>query len=202
MQEVKSIPNYCYPISYQVDYDRLCDSINILLTRLGLDMKQINQQCLTEFGYTINLTHKPSLEGEDRWRKYSGGHVAVARQGVKEVDFTQHLDEIADLYLGQVLKDVYQQHDGTFQGRAQLIWLGANRRYDMHRDLHTPNRYHIPIITNALCYWVLAEPGDIPVKLHMPADGRVWYLNPVALEHTFVNSSNLPRLHILLTSGM
>jgi len=202
MREVKSIPGYCYPISYQVDYDRLYSSINTLLSRLGLSMADINKRCLTEFAHTINLTHQLGLTGDDRWKKYAGGHRAVARQGAHEVDFVQHLDEIKDLYLGQVLRDVYDQHPGLFQGRAQLIWLGAKQRYDMHRDPHTPNRYHIPIITNTLCYWVLAEPNKEPVKLHMPADGRVWYLNPVALEHTFINDSNVPRLHILLTSGL
>lgn len=202
MKQVYSIPEYCYPIDYCVDHGRLLESINILLSRLGLDMDMINQECLTKFAYTVNLTHLPHLVGPSRWSQYAGNHPSVARQGVREVDFTTHLDEMSDLYLGQVLKDLYQQHPGPFQGRVQLIWLGANQRYPMHRDPHAPNRYHIPIITNASCYWILEEPGQDTVTLHMPADGRVWYLNPVVLRHTFVNDSDRPRLHVLLTNGL
>lgn len=203
MRTVKLIPKFCYPISYQVDYDQLYTSINILLGRLGLDMEEINKRCTTEFAFTVNLTHKPELTGRDRWAKYSGSHADVAVQGVEEVSFDTHLDEIKDLYLGEVLQNVYNQHEGVFQGRAQLIWLGAHQKYVMHRDPHTPDRYHIPIITNVLCNWVFGIKQDTElVTLHMPADGRVWYLNPVALKHTFVNDSNIARLHLLLTSGI
>jgi len=202
MKQVHSIPEYCYPIDYCVDYDRLYNSIIELLSRLGCSMDQINQRCRTEFGYTINLTHQPGLIGTDRWAKFTGSHYAVARHGVREVDFVQHLAEAQDLYIGQVIRDIYRLHGGHFQGRAQLIWLGANQQYNMHKDPHTPNRYHIPVVTNELCYWKLAKQlDDEPVTLHMPADGRVWYLNPVAMYHTFINESNVPRLHVLLTSG-
>lgn len=203
MRQVKLIENYCYPIEYRVDYNSLYNSIVELLDRLGLDFNEIHKFCCKEFGYTINLTHLPGLVGKDRWSLYSGNHLALLRQGVDEVDFVQMLDEVQDLYLGKVIKDIYQQHSGgLFQGRAQLIWLGAKRKYPWHRDPHTPNRYHIPVLTNELCYWELAEEGQDPVKLNMPADGRVWYLNPVKLFHTFVNDSNVPRLHVLLTSGL
>lgn len=201
MKQVQQIKNYCYPIDYRVDYNKLYNSIVELLSRLGLSSEFINEVCRIQFGYTVNLTHLPGLTGSDRWKKYSGNHPSVARQGVKEVDFVELLDEIKGTYLGQVIEDIYKQHPGPFQGRAQLIWIGPKQRYPMHKDPHTPNRYHIPIITNQLCYWVLAEDNRDPVKLVMPADGRVWYLNPVELEHTFVNESNISRLHLLLTSG-
>lgn len=202
MKQVQQIKNYCYPIDYCIDYNKLYNSISELLSKLGLTFEYINKVCNTQFGYTINLTHLPDLAGPDRWRKYSGNHPSVVRQRVREVDFVEMLNEIKGTYLGKVIDDVYQQHPGSFQGRAQLIWVGPKQRYPVHRDLHTPNRYHIPIITNQLCYWILAEKNHDPVKLVMPADGRVWYLNPVELEHTFVNDSNVPRLHLLLTSGL
>lgn len=202
MKQVDLIKNYCYPIDYTVDYDKLYNSILVLLDRLQLDINDINRRCLSEFAFTVNLTHKPGIKGADRWKLHSGGHLSLVRAGVNEVDFVEHLEEMSDLYIGQVLKDIYSQHSGSqFQGRAQLIWLGAGQRYPMHRDPHTPNRYHIPVITNQLCYWVLSESGQDPVTLHMPADGRVWYLNPVKLYHTFVNDSDMARMHILLTSG-
>ena len=202
MKTVKEILNYCYPIDYTVDYDKLYNSILILLERLGLNINIINQQCQIKFAHAINLTYQPGLTGMDRWSKFNGQHDHVVFHGANETNFTEFLEEMHDLYIGEVIRDVYKHHNSRFQGRAQLIWLGAHQKYTMHKDPHTPNRYHIPILTNHLCYWVFAKDlKEEPVKLHMPADGRVWYVNPVALYHNFVNDSPLPRLHLLLTSG-
>jgi hypothetical protein len=126
--------------------------------------------------------------------------MSVVDQGVNEKDFSEHLEESQDLLIGKLIREIYNQHAGKFQGRAQLIWLGAKRSYNFHKDIHTPNRYHVPILTNENCYWLLKKHNDI-FKLHMPADGRVWYLDPVNIEHTFCNESNSARLHLLLTSG-
>ena len=202
MKTVNEIPNYCYPINYSVDYDKLYSSVVILLERLGLNIATINQQCLFKFAYAINLTYHPGLTGEDRWTKFAGQHDRVVYHGLNEANFTEFLEEMKDLYIGEIINDIYKQHNGKFQGRAQLIWLGARQRYTMHKDPHTPNRYHIPILTNQLCFWTFTNDlTEAPVKLHMPADGRVWYVNPVALYHNFINDSPMSRLHLLLTSG-
>lgn len=194
------LPNHCYPIDLQVNLNDLIHSVEILLERLGLNLAKINEYCRSAFGFTVNLTHLPGLTGEDRWRKYNGNHPSVVKQGVHERDFTEHIKESQDLLIGQLVHDIYNYHEGQFQGRAQLIWLGARKSYDFHRDLHTPNRYHVPLLTNEQCYWLLKKNDDI-YKLHMPADGRVWYLDPIGVEHTFCNESSDVRLHVLLTSG-
>jgi len=200
MKEINTLPPYCYPLTLNLDMPLLLESVETLLKRLGLDLNEINDKCKTNFAFTVNLTHLPGLQGEDRWKKYNGNYASVNQQGVSESNFTEHLLESQDLYIGKLVRELYEQHNGKFQGRAQLIWLGAKRSYDFHKDLHTPNRYHVPLITNEKCFWLLKKQEEV-FKLHMPADGRAWYLDPINVEHTFCNESGEARLHLLLTSG-
>lgn len=198
---VDSLPPYCYPIEIKVDIIDLIDSVLTLLERLDTSLDKINQQCNQGTGYAINLTHLPHLSGNDRWNKYTEHHPAVAQQGVKEYDFTSHLAESQDLLIGKIIHKIYAYHQGKFQGRAQLVWLGPKKSYNFHRDPHTPNRYHIPIITNEKCFWLLKNDSEQIYKIHMPADGRIWYLDPNKVMHDFKNESEHTRLHLLLTSG-
>ena len=193
MNTITHVPNLCYPIEYRIDRQRFDESFYTLLERLDVTFDNDSR-------FSINLTHLPGLTGRDRWGKFWGGHEVLKKVGINETDFTEHLEEAKDLYIGQVIRDVIAQHKGTFQGRIQLIWLGAGLDYPIHRDLHTPSRYHIPVITNPKCYWKFLHNGI--QRLHMPADDRVWFLDPINLSHTFVNSSNTTRCHLVMTSGI
>ena len=196
MKQVDILPPYCYPIDgITVDQKQLYDSIITLLNRLRLD---INSIC-SKPGFAINLTHLPGLVGEDAWRKYSASHAHLVEQNIDEANFTEHLKEAEDLYVGKLIHKLYDRHHG-FCGRAQLVWLGPNNGYRFHNDPHTPNRYHVPVVTNTDCYWLFKDDKDV-YKLHMPADDRVWYLDPINITHTFHNGSNTARLHLLLTSA-
>lgn len=196
---VDSLEPYCFKTSYQLDFPRLLESVHVLLSRMGYSMHDIIEKINRDkFGHQLNLTHLPNLSGNYRWLKHSGNHSSLQREGVDEKDFTEFLTEMQDLYIGQVVRDVYEQHDGTFQGRASLVWLAANRRYEFHRDLQSPNRYHIPLITNEECYFLFRN--ETTHRLHMPT-GNVWYLDPIGIEHTFINNSTTHRLHLLLTSA-
>ena len=200
IQIVKSLEPYCFQLDYKLDYPKLMASMHMLLERLGQDINIINQKIVGRelSAYLINLTHLPGLTGTDRFLKHNGGHRSVKNEGVHEADFSEHLAESQDLYIGQVIRDLYDQHNGKFQGRASLVWLGPKFQYAFHIDPHTPNRYHVPLITNEECYFLLRNTETFQV--HMPA-GTAWYLDPIGIQHTFVNNSNTPRLHLLLTSG-
>jgi hypothetical protein len=196
---VKDLKPYCFQLDYKIDYPRLMDSLTILLYRLGQNIEAINDKMLNgDRGYCLNLTHLPGITGDDRFLKHTGKHGVVKKEGVAEKDFSEHLSEAQDLYIGQIIRDLYEQHDGKFQGRANLLWLGPNRQYAFHNDPHTPHRYHIPLITNEECYFLLRNTETY--RIHMPA-GTAWYLDPIRVDHTFVNNSETPRLHLLLTSG-
>jgi hypothetical protein len=54
---VNTLSSYCYPIDYSIDRDKLNESLDILLVRLG-----INRQHKCAF----NLTHLPEVVGDDR----------------------------------------------------------------------------------------------------------------------------------------
>lgn len=200
MKIIQHLDNYYFPISLEINHNRLLEDLSILLSRLGLSIEDIEKQCETDVGLAINLTHLPEVTGSDRWEKYTKGHEHLFEIGVNELYFTEHLKETQDLYLGQLIHQLYKQHPKPFQGRAQLSWLGPKRQFNLHRDFHTPHRYHIPLITNKKCYWILQEKNKI-YKLHMPI-GNAWYVDPINIEHAFVNSSESVRLHLTLTSSI
>jgi hypothetical protein len=193
MLTVTQIDKFCYPIEYRIDRKKFQNSFYILLNRLNITYNDSSW-------FSINLTHLPNLQGKDRWQKHTGKHNIVKLEGVDEADFVEHLSEMKDLYIGQVIKDIQKQHTGIFQGRIQLVWLGPNASYPLHKDLHTTSRYHIPLITNENCYWIF-EKNKKKYQLHMPVDNRVWFVDPTNILHTFINNSNTTRCHLIMTSG-
>jgi hypothetical protein len=125
----------------------------------------------------------------------------LKKAGIDELNFTEILSELNGLYLKTVFDDIIKIHKNPFQGRTQLVWRGAGSFFQFHVDKHTPNRYHVPIVTNDKCYWMFRD-NEKKIRLDMPADGKVWYLNPTQVQHTFINESNTSRLHLLMTSSI
>jgi hypothetical protein len=193
MNTIESLTPYCYPIQYTIDREKLNNSVSVLLDRLDIVYNNDSH-------FAINITHLPGLTGKDRWNNYSAPHKILKQAGIDETDFVELLHETDDLYIGEAIKDIYDQHKGTFQGRCQLNFIGAGKSLPPHRDFHTTSRYHIPIVTNEECYWILSN-DDKKYKLHMAADEKVWFLDPKNIEHAFYNDSNKCRIHLILTSG-
>ena len=73
--------------------------------------------------------------------------------------------------------------------RTRLMWVSPMTCYSMHKD-STP-RIHIPMITNPECYFIFKQ----GIVQHMPL-GSVYWTNTTEL-HTFMNCSNMPRLHLV-----
>jgi hypothetical protein len=191
--DIHRIDKLCYPIDYAIDREKFNHSFEILLTRIGVTYNARSH-------FSINLTHLPGLTGTDRWQKHTGDHPVLEAEGIDETEFTEHLSEMSDLYIGQVIRDIQNLHNGVFQGRIQLIWLPPGSSYPMHRDTHTTSRYHIPVITNMECFWIFKKDSE-RFKLRMPADSRVWYVDPTHILHTFINNSDTTRCHLVMTSG-
>lgn len=200
----QNLKPYCFQLDYEFDYHELMNSLSVLMSRIDQNMDTIHLKLLNGMrAYCLNLTHLPGMTGNDRFLKHTGKHLTVKNEGVDEKNFSEHLSEMQDLYIGKVIHDLYNQHDGKFQGRANLLWLGPNHRYEWHNDSHVPHRYHVPLITNEECYFLLKKDSlssETTYRIHMPAR-TAWYLDPVNLYHTFVNNSDVPRLHLLLSSG-
>ncbi len=153
---------------------------------------------------SINLTHLEGLTGPDRFTKYSSNHGSLKAAGVSEADFKILPPEIKNIYMGECIRRVQTYHlerFGTpFVGRNQLAWVNPGACFRMHTDQHTLHRYHIPIYTDPMCYWIFIEDSVEKVK-HMPADGSVWYVNPVSTPHSVANMGTRPRCHLLMTSS-
>ncbi len=199
------IDDYCFPIDLTVDLIRLQESINILFERLDISHDTFHTELLRQSATTFNLTHLPGLSGSDRWKKYRDDHIATEKAGVKEEDFSEFLTELDGLYFKEVIDNVLDMHNSkfknTFQGRCQLIWLRARHSYKLHRDMHTAHRYHIPVTTDENCLWVFEKTPRNMSLCHMPADGRIWYLNPRDIRHSVAHMGTQHRLHILLTTS-
>jgi hypothetical protein len=199
------IDTYCFPVELTFNTTKIEESINILFERLGISHSLFHNELLKQSATTFNLTHLPGLIGVDRWKKYRDDHIATEKAGVKEEDFSEFLSELNGLYLKEVIDNVLTMHNSKFtnkfQGRCQLIWLRAKHSYKLHRDMHTAHRYHLPILTDENCLWVFeTAPRDMSL-CHMPADGRIWYLNPRDIKHSVVHLGTQYRLHLLLTTS-
>ena len=188
---VDTLPPFCYPIDYTIDRNELTASLNILSNRLRFNQRNS----------AFNLTHLPELTGKDRWNLHAGSHRFLVEAGVNELNFTELLEEVKDLYLGKIIQDLYKQHNGPFQGRCQISIQPPKSNYGPHIDKHTSSRYHIPLITNANCYWKFYKDNEI-YKLHMPADNKVWYVDSVNIKHDFHNDWDNYRWHLILANSI
>lgn len=197
---------FCYPISgHNYDITKLYDSVKELLLRLNVDEEYFTSKLsLHNPVITFNLTHIKGLVGADRWDKYKESHSLLKEQEISEEDFTETLSELENLYVKEIIDNVFDNHQKVFnrefRGRCQLIWSQPRFGYALHRDYHTKHRYHIPVYTDPEFFWLFEKDLDYSM-VHMPADGRVWYLNPVDVKHTIMHLGRKNRLHILLTSA-
>jgi hypothetical protein len=196
---------FCYPIYEPVDVKKLYTSIQEFFNRLNISesvfFDDLKQRPVT----TCNLNNIAGITGKDRWCNHRGDHLSVLRAGIKEENFSEFISELDGLYIKEVIDNIYQSHiekfKTKFQGRCQLIWSRPGHCYGIHYDKHTKHRYHIPVYTDEYFFWIFQQANKDTDLVHMPADGRIWYLNPKDVMHTVTHVGTTPRLHILLTSG-
>jgi hypothetical protein len=201
------IDQYCYPVEgLKFDREQLKKDCDKLIEKLGFTKYQLDQALNSVYrAHTINLTHLPGLFGDERFMKFNGNHYYVESAGVKEGDFTEPLSELHNTYLKEVMNEIKLYHIdkyGTpFQGRCQLIMSRPGQTYSFHTDSHTKHRYHVPIKTDKDFWFFFKTPKGLE-PVHMPADGRAWYLNPVDVEHTVAHLGSVTRMHLLMTSEL
>lgn len=116
------------------------------------------------------------LEGEDPWLS------AVGRSKGNELSY----DQLNPFFKDTVIEKLINQFNLK---RTRLIWSNPWCCYSMHKD-YTP-RVHIPLITNPQCFFIFKK-GLI---FHMPAGSVYW--TDTRLEHTAMNGSEFPRLHLI-----
>lgn len=197
----------CAPTGLKVDIRKLQNTATLFTEKLfslgGKSYKDWNASRETYGLAAMNLTHHQSVSGRERFFKFTGNRLALGDK-MNETEFTVKPVEVTSSYLGEVMQMVENHHQerfGTaFIGRYQFIWVHPGRCYPLHVDEHTPHRYHIPVYTDADCLWLFRKAEELSL-LHMPADGRVWYLDPIQQEHSVANFGRKIRLHLHMTSG-
>lgn len=206
MKLLDSLPGFCEPVELQFDIARMNASVDAFLKEL-FDANNMDFEKYTGNAFaTVNLTHMPHVTGKDRFFKYTGNKFALMKNNIEEKHFTVLPAEVERTYFGKMIRQIEERHlkkFGTpFGGRYQLIWVNSMSCYPLHVDKHTPHRYHVALKTNPDCWWVFRDKTDDISLLHMPADGRVWYLDPIQQEHSVANMGHMPRCHLLMTSSL
>lgn len=73
--------------------------------------------------------------------------------------------------------------------KTRLMWLNPYACYSMHQD-ESP-RIHIPLVTNSQCYFIFREMSPVYLKIN-----NVYWTDTRQL-HSFMNCSDVPRLHLV-----
>jgi hypothetical protein len=83
--------------------------------------------------------------------------------------------------------------------RTRFAYMAPGHSIKPHIDYNTTYsiRVHIPIVTNQDAF-MCAKTKDGIQKIHIPADGSVWFLN-TGLTHWVENNGNSGRIHLVIS---
>jgi hypothetical protein len=113
---------------------------------------------------------------EDPWTS------AVGKSQGKELKYT----ELNPFFKDTIFETIINKYNLK---KTRLMWVNPKSCYSIHAD-ETP-RIHIPLITNPECYFLF----KLGLLIHLGTNS-VWWVN-TKLNHTFLNCSDLPRLHLV-----
>lgn len=130
----------------------------------------------TEYGHKGKQAGLQYCNCEDPWSSAVGKGYG---------DQTRY-NNLNKFFSGTVFEDLIKEFN---MFRTRLMWVYPYACYSIHKDL-TP-RIHIPLITNQDCYFLFRRKYTIHLNL-----GSVWWVD-TTVEHTFINCSETPRLHIV-----
>lgn len=116
------------------------------------------------------------IDDEDPWAS------AVGKSQGRELEYTN----LNPFFAGTVFEDLINQYNLS---RTRFMWINPFSCYTIHRD--TTPRIHVPLITNLGCYFVFAKTGLV----HLNYGKVIWVDTTQA--HTFINCSEIPRLHLV-----
>jgi hypothetical protein len=133
----------------------------------------------TESGHKGRQAGLQNMLGEDAWASAVG----------KSQGYDLNCSELNPAIKGTVFEDVIKEYNLK---RTRLMWVNPYSCYSMHHD-KTP-RIHIPLITNSVCYFIFNTHKEKRIQ-YLPA-GFVYWVDTRHL-HTFMNTSDYPRLHLV-----
>lgn len=106
-----------------------------------------------------------------------------------ETDFTVFNRE----FEGTVFEDIYRTVPYRL-GRVRLMALPPRSCYSFHQD--SEPRLHIAIVTNPQAFLLLDAGGNNLKRLHLPADGRLWWVDTRKI-HSAMNAGEELRVHLV-----
>ena len=130
----------------------------------------------TEFGNKGRQAGLQYFDEQDPWAS------AVGKSQGRELEYTNLNPFFAETVFEQVIKDYNLS-------RTRLMWINPFSCYSIHKD--TTPRIHVPLITNLSCYFVFAKTGLRHLNF-----GKVFWVD-TRENHTFINCSEIPRLHLV-----
>lgn len=116
------------------------------------------------------------IDNEDPWTS------AVGKSQGRELEYTTLNPFFANTIFEQTIKQYKLS-------RTRLMWVNPFSCYTIHKD--TTPRVHIPLVTNLGCYFVFAKTGLVHLSF-----GKVFWVD-TRQAHTFINCSEIPRLHLV-----
>jgi hypothetical protein len=156
---------------------------NIVWTSSGHKGKQTGLQ------YKINsepwdMDVRINPETNKPWTKNEWTSAVGKNQGM-ELSYNQLNPFFKDTIFEKLISDYKMT-------RTRFMWINRMSCYSIHKD-STP-RVHIPLITNPECYFVFKN-GESAKLTHMEA-GNVYWAD-TRQDHTFMNCSEMDRLHLV-----
>lgn len=114
---------------------------------------------------------------------------------IKQSQFTQYTARAIqfqlDIAVERLAKELEQQYNVKI-GRVRINTLQSKRALTMHTDAESAIRFHVPLITNRDCMFIVEDE-----TYKMPETGRVYTLD-VTKRHTAINASREDRVHLVL----
>lgn len=161
---------------------------------VDLEGEQYKQLYLTDINSTEYV--KPEIDTDSNIfsrSKRLDPNSSVYDPYADELNYGKRNNHVTDV-IGQIL-DKFEDR----LTRVRFAVLAPHFTIKPHVD-YDPSyicRFHIPIITNNKCTLTIHETDGSINTCHMPADGRVFFLN-AGKKHSAENDSDLPRLHLIV----
>jgi len=198
IQTYEIVHNLIDPTPIKVDLPKLTKVIDNIRSCVGYDPSS----CLENPGNqsTITLTYPKNIPKEfvDRHGELrskfiggiTGGETTMKEKyNISTADYTEMHNIVRYSYVNTIAKQLEDYHRAKY-GSGKIAWihsptLGPGAGFSMHIDSHCTARYHIVLTTTKYSYMMVEEDNEIKC-VHIPADGRVWFLNTGVL-HNAVN---------------
>lgn len=146
------------------------------------------QLSLTEFDESYSLDQRTEKSGS-AW----DNRVAKHDEKADERWYRKVKDDVPP-YLREVLTSFKGAH------RTRFAQLAPNSEVKPHIDYDTLYgvRLHIALETNDQCFNGGWDKDGNETKLHIPADGSVWFVNP-GVKHYALNGGSTARNHLIIS---